>query len=140
MERSWWWKAVLYGGLTLVACLYLVPTVVPEQHQPAFIKSYFHKRIQEGLDLQGGLHLVYSVDIDKAVSGKVDHLANEIEDAVKKKTPDVEVVRESRDDILVKFKKPADIDKLDQDILRPHRTGLDEVERNRSAGTVRLRL
>jgi preprotein translocase subunit SecD len=50
------------------------------------------------------------------------------------------VQREGRDDIIVKFKKPADVDKLDQEILRPHRNELDEVERNRSAGTVRLRL
>src|SRR5882757_4086399 len=140
MERSWWWKAVLYGGLTVVACLYLVPTVVPEQRQPAFIKNHLHKRIQQGLDLQGGLHLVYTVDIEKAVSGKVDHLANEIEDATKKKVSDVEVLREGRDDIVVKFKNPADVDKLDQQILRPHRNELDEVERNRAAGTVRLRL
>src|SRR3954453_6383504 len=134
MERSWWWKAVLYGGLTLVACLYLVPSVVPDNKQPAFFKNHFQKKIQQGLDLQGGLHLVYSVDIEKAVSGKVDHLANEIEDAVKKKTPDVEIQREGRDDIIVKFKNPGDVDKLDQQILRPHRTEIDEVERNRQTG------
>jgi preprotein translocase subunit SecD len=140
MEKSWWWKAVLYGGLTVLACLYLVPSVVPEDRQPAFIKSHFHKRIQKGLDLQGGLHLVYTVDIEKAVSGKVDHLANEIEDAIKKKAPDAEVVREGRDDVVVKFKNPADADKLDQTILRPHRNELDEVERNKATGVVRLRL
>jgi len=140
MERSWWWKAVLYGGLTLVACLYLVPSVVPDNKQPAFFKNHFQKKIQQGLDLQGGLHLVYSVDIEKAVSGKVDHLANEIEDAINKKVPGTDVTREGRDDILVKFKNPADVDKLDQAILRPHRNELDEVERNRTAGVVRLRL
>src|SRR5436305_6992663 len=127
MERSWWWKAVLYGGLTLLACLYLVPSLVPDERLPGYFKTHFHKRIQKGLDLQGGLHLVYSVDIEKAVSGKVDHLANEIEDAIKKKAPDADVNREGRDDILVKFKNPADVDKLDQAILRPHRTELDEV-------------
>jgi protein-export membrane protein SecD len=140
MERSWWWKAVLYGGLTLVACLYLVPSVVPDNKQPAFLKNHFQKKIQQGLDLQGGLHLVYSVDIEKAVSGKVDHLANEIEDATKKKVPDAEVTRDGRDDIVVKFKNPADVDKLDQTILRAHRAELDEVERNRTTGVVRLRL
>src|SRR3954449_1414730 len=114
MERSWWWKAVLYGAVTLLACLYIVPTVVPEEKQPEFFKAHFKKRIQKGLDLQGGLHLVYTVDIEKAVSGKVDHLANEIEDAIKKKAPDAEVVREGRDDVVVKFKNPADADKLDQ--------------------------
>jgi preprotein translocase subunit SecD len=140
MERSWWWKAVLYGGLTVVACLYLVPTVVPDERQPAFFKKHFHKKIQEGLDLQGGLHLVYSVDIDKAVSAKVDHLANEIDDAIRKKTKDVDVQRDGRDDIIVKFKNPADVDKLDQELLRPHRSEIDEVERNRATGIVRLRL
>jgi preprotein translocase subunit SecD len=123
-----------------LACLYLVPTVVPEDKQPAFFKTHFHKRIQKGLDLQGGLHLVYTVDIDKAVSAKVDHLANEIEDAVKKKTPDVTVIHEGRDDIVVTFKNPADHEKLDQEILRPRRAELDEVARDKAAGTVRLRL
>jgi len=140
MERSWWWKAVLYGAVTLLACLYLVPTVVPEEKQPAFFKTHFTKRIQKGLDLQGGLHLVYAVDIDKAVSAKVDHLANEIEDAIKKKTPDVTVVHEGRDDILVTFKNPADNVKLDQEILRPRRAELDEVSRDKDKGQVRLRL
>ena len=74
MERSWWWKAALYGVVTVLAVLYLIPTVVPESKQPAFIKKHFDKRIQLGLDLQGGLHLVYEVNVDKAVSGKVDYL------------------------------------------------------------------
>ena len=39
MERSWWWKATLYGVLVVLACLYLVPTVVPDSaKQPAFIR------------------------------------------------------------------------------------------------------
>jgi len=140
MERSWWWKALLYGGLTILSCLYLVPSVVPENRQPTFIKNTFKKRIQKGLDLQGGLQLVYAVDSDKAVSGKVDHLANEIEDAIRKKTTDVEVIRENRDDIVIKFKNPADSAKLDQSILRPHRAELDVVDGKDPAGTVRLRL
>src|SRR3954463_9972539 len=121
MERSWWWKALLYGALTLLAGVYLIPSLVPEDKQPEFFRQHFKKRIQKGLDLQGGLHLVYTVDIDKAVSGKVDHLANEIEDAIRKKTPDVTVVREGRDDIVITFKNPADTAKLDQEILRPRR-------------------
>jgi preprotein translocase subunit SecD len=120
--------------------LYIVPTVVPEEKQPAFFKEHFKKRIQKGLDLQGGLHLVYTVDIDKAVSGKVDHLANEIEDALKKKTPDVTVVHDGRDDIVITFKNPADNVKLDQEILRPRRAELDEVSRDAATGVVRLRL
>jgi preprotein translocase subunit SecD len=85
MERSWWWKAALFGAAIVLAVLYLVPTVVPEENRPAFFQKYFKKRIQLGLDLKGGLHLVYEVNIEKAVSGKVDRLANDLEDAQKRR-------------------------------------------------------
>src|SRR5258708_26757404 len=115
MERSWWWKAVLYGVVTVTACLYLIPTVVPEAKQPAVIKKYFQKRIQLGLDLQGGLHLVYEVNVDKAVAGKVDRLASDIEDRLNKDkgVTGLVVSREGRDDILFTFKNPPDAAKLD---------------------------
>jgi protein-export membrane protein SecD len=142
MERSWWWKAALYGFLVVLACLYLIPTVVPEQNQPAVIKKYFQKRIQLGLDLQGGLHLVYEVNVDKAVAGKVDRLASDIEDRLNKDkgVTGLVVSREGRDDILFTFKNPADAAKLDDSILRDHRNDLDVSERDTSKGTVRLRL
>ena len=50
----------------------------------AFIKEHFQKRIQLGLDLQGGLHLVYEVNVDKAVSDKVDRLSSDIEDRLRR--------------------------------------------------------
>src|SRR6266404_5008488 len=142
MERSWWWKAVLYGVVTVTACLYLIPTVVPEAKQPALIRKYFQKRIQLGLDLQGGLHLVYEVNVDKAVSGKVDRLSTDVEDRLRKDKAITElmVTREGRDDIVLSFKTPADQAKLDETILRDYRKSLDLVERKPEAGTVRLRL
>jgi preprotein translocase subunit SecD len=145
MERSWWWKALLYGAVVVIACLYLVPTVVPESKQPEFIKKYFQKRIQLGLDLQGGLHLVYEVHVDKAVSDKVDRIASEIEDRLKKdrsdKTSiDVTVNREGRDDVIVVFKNPAEQNKIDEAFLRDFRRQLDLISRDPVAGTVRLRL
>src|SRR5664279_904760 len=104
MERSWWWKAALYGAAIVLAVLYLVPTVVTEdKNLPAFFQKYFKKRIQLGLDLQGGLHLVYEVDIEKAVSGKVDRLANDVDDALKKKGAAFTLVRTGRDDITLTF-------------------------------------
>jgi preprotein translocase subunit SecD len=143
MERSWWWKAALYGFLTVLACLYLVPTVVPEDKQPSFIRNHFQKRIQLGLDLQGGLHLVYEVNVDKAVGSKVDRLASEIEDRLNKDkgvNGALTVTREGRDDIVFTFKNPADQAKLDDSILREHRQDLDVANRDASKGVVRLRL
>src|SRR5207253_2505314 len=123
-------------------CLYLVPTAVPESQQPAIVKKYFQKRIQLGLDLQGGLHLVYEVHVDKAVSDKVDRIASEVEDRLTKdrKVTTATVNREGRDDILVTFKTPSDQAKLDEPLLREFRKQLDVVSRDATAGTVRLRL
>src|SRR6266404_3866235 len=142
MERSWWWKALLFGLVTVTACLYLVPTLVPEHKQPAFIKKYFKKRIQAGLDLQGGLHLVYEVNVDKAVASKVDRLSSDLEDRLRKDKAinDLGVTREGRDDIVLTFKNPADQAKLDETILRDYRKSLDVVDRNLSTGVIRLRL
>jgi preprotein translocase subunit SecD len=142
MERSRWWKAVLYGVVTVTACLYLIPTVVPEAEQPALIRNHFQKRIQLGLDLQGGLHLVYEVNVDKAVSGKVDRLSSDVEDRLRKDKgiTDLNVSREGRDDIVLTFKNPADQVKLDESILRDYRKSLDLVERKPDTGVVRLRL
>jgi preprotein translocase subunit SecD len=142
MERSWWWKAALYGVLTVLAGLYLIPTLVPEEKQPALIQKYFSKKIQLGLDLQGGLHLVYEVNIDKAVASKVDRLASDIEDRLRKDkgVADLTVTREGRDDITFTFKNPADQSKLDDTILKEHRNALDVVDRNATTGVVKLRL
>src|ERR1041384_3925746 len=142
MERAWWWKAALYGLVTVMAVLYLIPTVVPEDKQPSFIKNHFQKRIQLGLDLQGGLHLVYEVNVDKAVSDKVDRLSSDIEDRLQrdKGVKDLNVNREGRDDIILTFKNAADQAKVDDVMLREYRKSLDLVERNPAAGVVRLRL
>jgi protein-export membrane protein SecD len=139
MERSWWWKAALYGAAIVLAVLYLVPTVVPEEKRPAFFQKYFKKRIQLGLDLKGGLHLVYEVNIEKAVASKVDRLANEVDDALRKKGADFAVVRSGRDDIAITFKVPGEMGKLDDELLKPYRRDLDIVSRDPATGTVKLK-
>jgi preprotein translocase subunit SecD len=140
MERSWWWKAALYGAAIVLAALYLVPTVVTEdKNLPAFFQKYFKKRIQLGLDLQGGLHLVYEVNIEKAVSSKVDRLANDVDDALKKKGADFALVRSGRDDITLTFKVPGESAKLDDEMMKPFRRDLDVVSRDASTGVVKLR-
>ncbi len=140
MERSWWWKAGLYGFVTVLACFYLVPSVVAPEKQPAFVQKLFTKKIQRGLDLAGGLRLVYAVDIDKAVSAKVDQIANSLEDGVWKKTKEVSVTREGRDEILFQFKNPADVAKVDAEVVAEYRDEVEEISRDASKGTVRFQL
>src|SRR3954466_11492816 len=144
MERSWWWKALLYGFVTVMAVFYLIPTVAPDSTHPVaeFVRRHVQKRIQLGLDLQGGLHLVYEVNVDKAVAGKVDRLASDIEDRLHKDkgVNDLVISREGRDDIVLTFKPPSDETKLDDAVLKDYRKTLDVVSRDATTGVVRLRL
>ena len=85
MERSWWWKAVLYGLVTVLAVLYLIPTVGARgQAARPSSRSTSTSGSSSGLDLQGGLHLVYEVQVDKAVSDKADRLATDVEENLHK--------------------------------------------------------
>ncbi len=142
MERSWWWKAALYGVVTLVACLYLVPTAIPDPaKRPAVVRKLnLQKSIRKGLDLAGGLRLVYAVNIEKAVASKVDQITNALEGNIHAKTPDVVVRREGRDEIVFEFKNPADVSKLNNEVLAEYRDELDVAARDDAKGVVRYRL
>jgi preprotein translocase subunit SecD len=141
MERSWWWKAVGILLLVLASVVYLLPTVVGEDRLPSWYTKHINKRMQLGLDLQGGIHLVYEVEVDKAVSDKADRLASDIEERLlKDKKVKTKLLREGRDDIIVSFPNRADLKVIDKKFMADYRANLDEIERNEAAGTVRLRM
>ncbi len=71
-NSSLFYRVLLILGLTLVAIVYLVPTFVTDL--PQFWKDYLPtQKVHLGLDLQGGTHLVLSVDVDKALENTLDH-------------------------------------------------------------------
>src|SRR5438105_1800641 len=88
MERSWIYRVVLYSLITITSMLVLVPSVAEwsgRSHKlPAWYTQTFKRKISLGLALQGGLHLVYEVQVDKAVSDKADRLAAQIEEKLAK--------------------------------------------------------
>jgi preprotein translocase subunit SecD len=72
VKSSLLYRTLLIVGLILIAAVYLVPTFVTDL--PQFWKDYLPtQRVHLGLDLQGGTHLVLSVDLEKAVENSLDH-------------------------------------------------------------------
>lgn len=141
MERKWWWKAIGILLLTIVSVAYLVPTIVGEEKLPAWYVKYVKAKLNLGLDLQGGIHLVFEVQVDKAVSDKADRLAADIEDRLRKdKKVVVKIDREGRDDLVVKFKSAADLAKFDKKFFAQFRSNLDEAERDAAKFVLRLRM
>ena len=146
MDRSWVYRVITYSLLTLVALVLLTPTVATwtghDDRLPPWFKKHVDKRIMLGLDLQGGLHLVYEVQVDKAVSDKADRLASDIEERLRrdKHVKDVRADRNGRDEIILTFKDPADAKKLDRDFLKDYRKNLYEEARDPLKGEVKLRI
>jgi preprotein translocase subunit SecD len=79
MDRSLKWRTLILVIVTLTSICVLLPTFVPANKLPPWFSRVFHSKMSMGLDLQGGLHLVYSIDLDKAVDDRASELKRDIE-------------------------------------------------------------
>jgi len=70
------WKLVFVLIVIVTAIIYLLPTI-----KPTF---WPHKKINLGLDLQGGMHLVLEVETQKAVESNIERISQEIRSLCKK--------------------------------------------------------
>jgi len=79
-------KSIAYRGLLVLLCILisfvsLAPTFLRDS-LPEWWKGSFDP-IHLGLDLQGGMHLVLGVDVDKAVESRIDTLVDQSETLLK---------------------------------------------------------
>ncbi len=79
MDRSLRWRTIALLAIVALCVLSLLPTLLPKEQLPKWYGSFFTKQIQLGLDLQGGLHIEYSIDLDKAVDDKASEIKRDIE-------------------------------------------------------------
>ncbi len=94
------WRLTLVCAVLIASVVYVLPTFEPT--------LWPHKKINLGLDLQGGMHLVLEVDVDKAVESTVERTYQEIRDYIKKeRIRGVTADRAARTEILVKAEGPT---------------------------------
>ena len=78
------WRAKV--GFTLAVCLGAIVAILPTLEQmtngkvpcPAYVKQRIDFGIVKGLDLQGGMRLVYTVEVDEALRDKRDNFADDM--------------------------------------------------------------
>ena len=91
MSSGWKFRFGMAVAITIVSILALIPSLyVKDTEAPGWVKwlsGEVSARITPGLDLQGGLHLQYQVDIDKAISDKLDRYADQLRRSAKKAHP-----------------------------------------------------
>lgn len=80
MSRSWWMRLTLLAFFIVVAFIHVFPTLANLNLEST--KFPYKKKVNLGLDLQGGLYMVYGVDFKKVYQDKlvraVDSLAGEL--------------------------------------------------------------
>src|SRR5262249_42210742 len=79
MERALRWKTIVVAFASILALAYLMPSFVSDDALPSWYGRLFTKKVKLGLDLQGGLHIVYRVDLDKVIDDKAGELKRDIE-------------------------------------------------------------
>jgi preprotein translocase subunit SecD len=94
MKKKILWRLILIGVTVILAVIFFLPNTPAFQYMPEWWKKDMpSKGIVLGLDLQGGLHLVFEVEGDKAVELTTERYASQLKDllAKKKLTADVNV-------------------------------------------------
>ncbi|MEJ2696868.1 MAG: protein translocase subunit SecD [Candidatus Sulfobium sp.] len=85
MKKNVFWRFLLIGVTVVVAIVFFLPNTPLFKYMPQWWqKSMPHKGIVMGLDLQGGLHLVYEVEGDKAVQTSLKRFAYLIKSTAEK--------------------------------------------------------
>ena len=145
MDLGWRMRCALTVSAFLFGFLVLWPTLPNWSSKikcPAYVQEHVSFRLVSGLDLRGGLRLVYTVDVDEAIKDKRDHYYEDMrlelakifglhqgddlpsEDVYKKLRAKVEIESPRRpvDEIRVQVKEGTDPSKLDERFLEKFRS------------------
>lgn len=100
MKKKVLWRFIVIGFTVLLSIIFFLPNTAIFKYMPEWWKKNMpSKGITLGLDLQGGVHLVFEVEGDKAVETTTDRITQSIKDSLARKKLNAEV---TRDGLLIK--------------------------------------
>ncbi|MBI4824993.1 MAG: protein translocase subunit SecD [Nitrospirae bacterium] len=85
MKKNFFWRVSLILSATVLSILFFLPSTSLRSSMPEWLKDY---GLILGLDLQGGVHLVYEVDGDKAAEITAERIAGSLTNIFKEKGVD----------------------------------------------------
>lgn len=146
MRRFLKTKALLLLTLIILSVLMVVPSISQilghDKELPGWITNTFKSRFKLGLDLQGGLHLEYSVAVDEALENKLDQIASELQSAFKeKKNVAVDAQRVGLDRVDIKFADPTQVNTAEDDVLGIALSDMERVDtQDEASGVIHLKM
>ncbi|MBI4823904.1 MAG: protein translocase subunit SecD [Nitrospirae bacterium] len=86
MKKKILWRLILIGVAVLLSLIFFLPNIPIFKSMPEWWKKTMPSRgIVLGLDLQGGTHLVFEVQAERAVEITVERVSQSIRELMKKK-------------------------------------------------------
>jgi preprotein translocase subunit SecD len=79
MDRGWYFRLAIVVGSFVLGFLALWPSLERWVPCPDLVKETFDNRINPGLDIQGGLRLMYEVEVDEYIRDRRDRLAEQVQ-------------------------------------------------------------
>jgi preprotein translocase subunit SecD len=132
MKKSIFWRFLFIGIAVVAAAVFFLPNTPLFKNMPEWWqKNMPNKGIVLGLDLQGGLHLVFEVEADKAVDQTIERYAYSIKEMLQKKKLQAEVKKNGLD---------IEVAPAGQDVLTALKEGFNNLDTTASGQTVILRL
>src|SRR5215471_6504104 len=133
MDRSWWWKLAIILVVTLGSIWFLIPSYysffrVPredrnnlkllQEKMPKWAPAAKY-RLNLGLDLQGGIHMVMRVDTQTALEKRTERRGVQIANYVKeKKIGEVTAIADpEKHELTLTAKDPATADAIEKEVL-----------------------
>ncbi|MGD0883866.1 MAG: protein translocase subunit SecD [Thermodesulfovibrionales bacterium] len=141
MKKKILWKFALIGFFILIAIVCFLPNTAVFQYMPEWWKSAMpSKGITLGLDLQGGVYLVFEVEGDRAVEITTERIEQSLRDILAKKKLSADI---SRNGLLIAITPNSiDVRKAVEDnypLLSPVETGTKLVYKLSDKEATRIR-
>jgi preprotein translocase subunit SecD len=79
MDRGWYFRLAIVVGTSVLGFLALWPSVDRWLPCPDIVKETFENQINPGLDIKGGLRLMYEVEVDEYIRDRRDRIAEQVQ-------------------------------------------------------------
>ncbi|MEE8328838.1 MAG: protein translocase subunit SecD [Thermodesulfovibrionia bacterium] len=101
MKKKFFWRVLLISAATVLSLIFSLPSTRLFSSMPEWWKKHMPSEgMILGLDLQGGVHLVFEVEGDKAVDITIERIAARLTETLKEKGLEAEVKKELSDIII----------------------------------------